>query len=375
MTRTRRDVAFYAPWAGPTLAAGQQPTGGAEVQLIAVAKGLSRRGIDVALATYAVQGLPASADGVTVIAQRRPSWNFAAARRAAVFASTIICLLRCHADAIVQRSAGATTGLVAVVARLTGRRFVFSSSSTVDFADQLILPSSAHVALYRLGLRLADTIVVQTDEQADQCARRFGRSAMVIRSVAERAEPRPDDAPSTGFLWIGRIAAYKNPLACLDLAAELPDVPFTLVCVPGDAALEARVRERASGLANVELVGPLGRPALMERIASATAVLSTSDFEGMPNTLLEGWSRGVPALTFAHDPDGLIARHDLGRTAGGDPAALVTAARELWADRDLRSWRDRCTTYVREHHDPDRVAARWAAVLQRGLETGERQPA
>ena len=373
----RRDVVFYSPWAGPLLTPDAQPSGGAEVQVLQLARGLAARGARVAVVTYAVDGLPATFDGVEVIAQRRPRWRLGLARRTMLLASTARTLARLDAHVIVQRAAGGTTGLVALSARLSRSRFVYSSASTVDFTTARLGYGRLAVGLYGAGVRLAEQVVVQTDEQAELCAARFGRRPVVIRSVAEPSSAPPvDRARSEGFLWIGRLARYKNPMAFLDLAAAVPEARFTMVCAPAEGdppGAAGELRRRAAGLENLELLGPQSRGRMLERIARSTAIVSTSDFEGMPNTLLEGWARGVPALTLAHDPDGVIGREGLGRCAGGDPARLAADAREAWAARASDASRgEACREYVRTHHDPAVVIERWAEVL--GLGAAQPRP-
>jgi glycosyltransferase involved in cell wall biosynthesis len=370
----RRDIVFYTPRAGTILTPDAHPSGGAEVQMLHLARGLARRGARVALVTYAAPGLPAAVDGVEVVAQRHPERGPAPLRRAVTLATTCARLLRLDARVVVQRAAGSTTGLVALAAKATRTRFVYSSASTVDFTFERLGYGRATVALFDLGIRLADEIVVQTDEQAELCVRRFGRHPVVIRSVAEppAAAPAPDGSASEGFLWVGRLALYKNPAALLDLAAAVPEAPFTMVCVPGTGdppGLAEELARRADGLPNVRLMGPQRRTALLERMAHATAIVSTSDYEGMPNTLLEGWSRGVPALTLTHDPDGVIGRERLGWCAGGEPARLAEQARALWAGRaDDAALRARCRGYVRSRHDPAVVIEQWAQTLGPGAQ-------
>ncbi|HEY4098727.1 MAG TPA: glycosyltransferase family 4 protein [Baekduia sp.] len=370
MRAPRYDIAFYAPWAGPTLAAGHRPTGGAEVQMLHLARGLAGRGLRVALLTYETPGLPSQVDGVDVLTQWHPRWKFAPARRVATLGATVWRLARTDAGTIVQRSAGAMTGIVGTVARIRRRRFVYSSASTIDFTFEETGQRRSAVALYTLGVRLAHRIVVQTDEQAALCTGRFGRRSVVIRSVAQPAADGVAGAGADGFLWIGRLATYKNPQALLDLAAAVPEAPFTIVCVPSPddpPATAAAVAAAGARLDNLQVLGPQPRPAMLARIARATAIVSTSDFEGMPNTLLEGWSHGLPALTLNHDPDGVIARHGLGHCANGSPTALAEHARQLWAGRETdHALRDACRAYVRREHAPEQVVGRWIEVLGLG---------
>src|SRR5262249_16741944 len=134
--------------------------------------------------------------------------------------------LRVDADVIVQRAAGSFTGMVGVPARLRGRRFVYSTASDLDFDPELLRDGIIAPRLFRLGVRAANEIVVQTEAQAELCRTRWRRRCTVIRSVAEPAPPRgePD-----AFLWIGRANANKRPEAVLELAARLPDARFRMV--------------------------------------------------------------------------------------------------------------------------------------------------
>ena len=60
------------------------------------------------------------------------------------------------------------------------------------------------------------------------------------------------------------------------------------------------------------------------------AIVNTSVFEGMPNATLEGWVRGIPALTLSYDPDGLVELRGLGVFARDSWEDFVGGARRLW---------------------------------------------
>jgi glycosyltransferase involved in cell wall biosynthesis len=361
----RPEVLFFVPYAGPLVAAragmaNAGSTGGAETQLFLIAQALRRRDRHVALAVADVPAeLPEVVDGIEVV--RLPPFG-PGGRSFLRFA--LAAMRDIDADVIVQRAAGSFTGLVGAPARLRRRRFVYSTASDLDFEPDLLSDGILAPRLFRLGVRCARTIVVQTDTQAALCRTRWRRPCAVIRSVAEPAPRRA--AEPEAFLWIGRINANKRPQAVVELAADLPHVHFRMVIAESrrGGALERSVRERASALPNLELLGPQSRDALAPLLDRAVAILSTSVAEGMPNVLLEGWARGVPALVMTHDPDGLIRRRALGWCADGSPERLAELVAAAWAARsDQAQLSARCRAYVAAEHAPDRIAARWEAVL------------
>lgn len=325
-----------------------------------VTAALAGLGVRVAVVAFGVEGLPARQGDVDVIARARYRDHPAAEAREIVRA-----LRRTTARAVVTRTAGSHTGVVGLASRGLGRRFVYSSANVADFRFEEWEESRAKRALYGLGVRAANEIVVQTDEQVTLCRERFGHDPVLIRSIAERAPQRT--AEPVAFLWIGRVIDYKQPLAYVDLARAVPEARFAMVAVPEarGAALHAQVVAAAAGVDNLELLEPRPRAQLMELVDRAIALVSTSSSEGMPNIWLEGWARGVPALTLAHDPDGIIARHRLGEVAGADPARLARLAREQWAARHAqREVAARCRTYLADHHGAQVVARQWAQALR-----------
>jgi hypothetical protein len=100
---------------------------------------------------------------------------------------------------------------------------------------------------------------------------------------------------------------------------------------------------------------------------SAVAIVNTAEYEGMPNIFLEGWSRGVPALSLFHDPDGVIAGEGVGGFARGSQERFQTLARMLWESRfDQSELAARSRDYIARHHAIDVVVDRWVEVVEEG---------
>jgi glycosyltransferase involved in cell wall biosynthesis len=363
LPRRSYDVLFLMPWAGRTLD-GSGPAGGAETQILAVARGLAGAGLRVAVLVLGDRSrLPPEVDGVHVIAQA-PAPSIRGLGGLLHDLRTLRALLRSSARVVVTRNAGRSVAVAALGARLSRASFVYSSANVVDF-DLRRLEPAYNVWPFERGVRAAAEVVVQTDEQARLCQARFSRDPVVIRSIAERAQPRI--AAPEAFLWVGRMVHYKRLDVYLDLAAAVPEARFRMIAVPGgedQPEIAARLARAHEELPNLEVLSPRPRAELGPLIEQAVAVVNTSEYEGMPNVFLEGWARGVPALAFSHDPDGVVASHGLGSFAAGSQERLASLAREQWATRgDQREVAARCIRYVQRHHDVDAVCGAWLATV------------
>jgi glycosyltransferase involved in cell wall biosynthesis len=243
---------------------------------------------------------------------------------------------------------------------------MYATAGVVDF-DLRTWESRRWVTwAFRLGVKLADEIIVQTDEQVPLCRERFGREPVLIKSISEPAEPQ--DPRPEAFVWAGWLREYKRPLAFVELARAVPEAQFWIVGVPvpGEKGQElaAAVARAAEAVPNLTLLAPRPRSELGALIERAVAVVSTSRTEGMPNVFMEGWARGVPALALAHDPDGVLEREALGGCAQGSPDRMAQLARDAWASREGRDEQSaRCRAYVAREHSLERVADGWVEAL------------
>lgn len=371
--RRRRDVCFYAPWVSQHFATeletgGRVPgIGGAETQVLLLSRALAAQGLDVCIIACDIPGveIPASHDGVEFV--KRPMYATGEKLRRARDVMAMRAAVRASdAKVVVVYCSGYWVGLAGVFSKLSRRRFVFASASVGDFEYRIWLKKRRERVLYRLGVALADTIVVATEEQDDLCRRRFGKTPILINSATELADL--NELEPQAFLWATRTEANKRPLEYLELARSLPDARFWMLTAQGtgrdDARLWAEVEKTAAELPNVELLPPRPRPELMKLMERAVAVVSTSEYEGLPNIFMEGWSRGVPALAFSHDPDGIISSYGLGGCAEQRRERFTELARELWDARANHSdSAARCRAYVESNHSLQTVGARWADAL------------
>jgi glycosyltransferase involved in cell wall biosynthesis len=99
----------------------------------------------------------------------------------------------------------------------------------------------------------------------------------------------------------------------MDIARRCPNVTFHMAGSTNNSSeYSAKVLADAKTLPNVRMHGSLTRPQLNELFRKCSLLCCTSETEGFPTSFLEVWSCGMPIVT-TFDPDGVIARHGLGR--------------------------------------------------------------
>jgi glycosyltransferase involved in cell wall biosynthesis len=365
--RRAHDVAVYAPSGSLYYGPKRDYMGGAEVQATKLAHALKAKGLRVAHVVYPVPE-PRRVDASSPTLVERSEWQ--GARRLGQLAESGAIwrgLQRADAEAYIVRGSGGHVIAASTFCRARGRRFVFSSSSELDF--DFARPDRNHrlLQVYKASLRLAARLALQTEQQREMALRALPNCDPVV--IPSFAEPAPSaNGAGKYFLWVDRLVEYKLPDRYVELAEALPDARFRMIASlmsetpPGMAE---RIEAAAERLPNLELLPPRPRSELLEEMRDAVAVIKTSRVEGMPNGFLEAWARGVPVLSLHVDPDAKIANNDIGVAADGSMERLIEAAASLWRDPALRTaMGERARRFIQDVHSPEAVADRWVALLE-----------
>ncbi len=399
--------------------------GGAEVQVLTLAKALRRQGVRVSV--LAGDGLEArrdTIDGVTVVLDphigghlrppspvpeaswggraararawldRRPPWVASAVRglvrglytcrrwvvswlpmaalvsawRARQGVRLWVDVLRpVGADIFVTRCSGGGVGYMERACRRLRAKFVYMVAHEYDVSGEYGRTNGAWGRQYERGLTRADLVVCQHRGQQDLLRERYQRDGSVIRSLCPLpVRPGPPQAERRIVLWVARLEQWKQPELIVDLARRLPGESFVMVAPPTrlDRDYSGRIEAEVATLPNLRLVPGVPFSEITALFEDAKVFVNTSHYEGFPNTFLQAAACGTPIVSWAVNPEGLLERHRIGYCAEQDQAAFEARVRHLCATPALREEiGNNGRQYVSRFHDPAVIAREYARLF------------
>jgi glycosyltransferase involved in cell wall biosynthesis len=348
-----------------------ESVGGAEVQQAFIARGLRDAGYRVSVASFDYgQADDAEIDGIRVYKIHQKGWNIPIIRYFHPHLTSIWDVMhRADADIYYQRCAGAYAAIMAAFARWHGRKFIYAGACDKDFIphDKTLVKLWRDRWLFTLGLHWADAIVAQNPCQVEACHKWHQREANLIFN----GYPPPPGTKASNdgvVLWVSVMRQMKRPDVLLDLAERLPHIRFRMIGGRSTTGQENEyydhIEARARTLANVEFIGFVPYSEVEKYYDDARLFVSTSEFEGFPNTFLQCWARGVPTVSFV----------DCGARDGGRPLGAVVANLDEMTAAVDQYWHDdvclategaRAQGYFNLNHAPQVIIAKYCELLDR----------
>lgn len=217
-----------------------------------------------------------------------------------------------------------------------------------------------------------DALVFQTGEARDFFPKFMRKKGTVIcNPITGHLPPRYEGVREKRIVNFCRLVPQKNLELLIDAFSDIcGDFPAHTLWIYGEGRERQRLEEKiaAQNLQDrVFLPGHSQR--IYEDIRSAALFVSSSDYEGISNSMLEAVALGVPTIctdcpaggareTIRHGENGLLV-------PTGDPAALAAAMRSVLEDPALGEKFSVAGTALRQQISVKAIAEKWLEVIDR----------
>lgn len=257
----------------------------------------------------------------------------------------------------------------------TGIPVVVSERSNPAFQYKGIIARTKGEAIYRL----AAGNVFQTEYARDFFSRAIQKKSTVIMNplnkkylYCEQAKERSKD-----IVTVGRLAQFKNQKMMVEamnrIHIEYPEYVLKIYGADFGEGVEEELNVliKRYGLEdNVFLMG--NSDTLEEDIVNASLFLLTSNYEGMPNALLEAMAMGIPCIATDCPCGGskhLVSKNNSGILVPmGEDEVLADKMRYALSHMDEMQQMGRRAQYVKEDLHPERIYEQWKIYLKRVID-------
>ena len=356
-------LCFVMPGMYPLLAGINRPVGGSETLMWHLARALRRRGhrISVLAGDYG-QVDKQVFDGIETFRLHDGPAVIKGWRTARSVIHIWHLLRKVKPDVAIHMNFGFSHGVLALFCHLMGIRYVYFTASQVDVDSTRYRTYPRYVAwLWRLGMELCPTLVVQTEEHRALLSQNFGRESTVIPNGIDVQQFRRVRSHGRDILWVGNWRDVKRPDLVGELACRLPECRFVMCGGIADRKLYERVRPALPD--NVLVHGYTDASELFGAYQNASMLINTSDFEGIPMTFVEAWAYELPVVSLHIDPDGVIVQNGLGFVSRSIEQMVVDITWLFAEPGRVREIGQRCRKFVELNYDVKRTAEQVEKLL------------
>ena len=251
-------------------------------------------------------------------------------------------------NVIYQRVACAYTGIAAGYATQAGIPLVWHIAHDTDCRKSLPIGqllgrphTLIETRLAKRGVRQADVIVAQTNDQIRMLHENVGRKAdRLIRNFHPAPPACKKGVKPITVVWIANLKPTKRPEKFLEIALRLQDlsgIEFLMIGQPYHSQYLQRHFEQAIQCqTNVRFLGAVSQEDVNKLLERSHVLVNTSTQEGFSNTFIQAWMRSVPVLTLGVNPDGLLGNRGLGGNYDSI-AEIANSIQELASNPDTLS--------------------------------------
>jgi glycosyltransferase involved in cell wall biosynthesis len=271
-----------------------------------------------------------------------------------------------NADYYFQESASGGTGIIALFCKLFNKKFIYRIASDNDCNKEFVKKKKIEGLLFLYGIKNAAIIISQNENQKKDLKKNYGLNSIVIKNATflEKSKIFKKDS----ILWVGRGVELKRPFLFLEIARKIKNHKFVMICPMGNSSTlnYERLKEEANKIKNLNFIESVKFEKIEDYFARAKLFISTSDYEGFPNTFVQSAKNKVPIISLNVDPDEFISKNECGVFVKGNFKNMLKAVKSLSEDeRELKALGRNALNYVKRNHDIKKIIKQYKIILKK----------
>jgi glycosyltransferase involved in cell wall biosynthesis len=169
------------------------------------------------------------------------------------------------------------------------------------------------------------------------------------------------------LLYVGGLTTQKRPERLLQLAAELRQRAFPFhLHILGQGPMEGKLQASAEAMGLTSVVTFVGHTSPREHYLSCDFLLLTSDYEGLPNVLLESGALGICVLSTAVGAIGTVLANGRGRALPGFAACIFAdEITKLYDSLEYVTLGHELKSYVETYHNESDMLQGYLSLAER----------
>lgn len=234
-----------------------------------------------------------------------------------------------------------------------------------------LLPKLAEAAyadiVIERSIRKADIVIAQTEVQRQSLKLSFDLQATVLGSGHPILSSNGTLTANRKVLWLANLTPMKQPLLFTGLAGALRDenAEFVMAGKAPDPNILKDINRLSQQTPGFKYVGGVGLKSGDELFRQAALFVSTSVYEGIPNTFIQACKHGTPIISLNNDPDGIIQKEGIGEVVHSFDDLVAAVRRWLHDDKKRMAAGKRAYEFALREFDIRRIVDQLLEIVQK----------
>lgn len=330
--------------------------GGAEMQAKEIALALKSEGHEIHFVCYSSEEYSSEEFGVTILPIRKKLDIFYFETKKHLYKALDLI----QPDLVYHRAFVPYSRFIATWCNKNGVPFYFHSADiyTLNKGNRSF-KDIIHNRFLKYTLEHATGVICQNMEQYEALKHRKVKNVKIIYNVQRQNEDSINNNKKKNICWIAKFEKAKQPEIFVDFAEKHPDkdVTFTIFSSRGtDSAENLLLLKRINNNPRITLIQGKDNVFINKYLCeTASLLVNTSVSEGISNTFIQAWMRGVPVVSLNSNPDNWFDSNLIGACCNGNIDKLHSVVSEILQEDNYTLYSNASINFANKHFSPQVV--------------------